>query len=86
MLCYVIIYKIVNIFQVDQDMLKLLSLMTEKQKLYAQYAEQFSKIRNISQQLSRCNMLLNKNIESMEMLNNLLDVNDRLEPFVWKTN
>lgn len=70
----------------DSEATKVLALMTEKQKLYASYAEQFSKIRHISQQLSRCNTLLNQNIESMETLNNLLDVNDRLEPFIWKTS
>lgn len=60
--------------------------MTDQQKLFASYADQFSKVRQISQQLSRCNTILNQNIEYMEQLNNMLDVEDRLEPFVWKTN
>uniref|UniRef100_A0A336MR83 BLOC-1-related complex subunit 5 n=1 Tax=Culicoides sonorensis TaxID=179676 RepID=A0A336MR83_CULSO len=59
--------------------------LVEKQKAYSQYAETFSKVRQISQMLSRCNMLLNENIESMETLNNFLPVEHRLEPFVWKT-
>lgn len=59
--------------------------LVEKQKQYSQYAETFSKVRQISQMLSRCNMLLNENIESMETLNNFLPVEHRLEPFVWKT-
>lgn len=75
-----------KIKEVDQEATKVLTLMTEKQKLYATYAEQFSKIRHISQQLSRCNTLLNQNIESMETLNNLLELDNRLEPFVWQTS
>ena len=59
--------------------------LVQKQKLYTSYAETFSKVRVISQQLTRCNDILNQNIESMEYLNNLLEVEDRLEPFVWKT-
>lgn len=59
--------------------------LVERQKAYAQYAETFSKVRQISQMLTRCNMLLNENIESMETLNNFLPVEHRLEPFVWKT-
>lgn len=70
----------------DQDINKLLTKMTERQKQCAAYAEAFSRVRQISQQLSRCNTLLNQNIELMESLNNTLDVEDRLEPFVWTTN
>lgn len=72
--------------QVDQDITKLLNKMQERQKQYASHAETFTKVRQISQQLSRCNSLLNQNIELMEALNNMLDVEDRLEPFVWTTN
>lgn len=31
-------------------------------------------------------MLLNQNLESMQVLNDMLDVEDRLQPFVWKTS
>lgn len=75
-----------KIKEVDQDISKLLVKMTERQKQCAAYAEAFSRVRQISQQLSRCNTLLNQNIELMESLNNVLDVEDRLEPFVWTTN
>lgn len=71
--------------QVDQDIAKLLNKTQERQKQYSTYAEAFSKVRQISQQLSRCNSMLNQNIELMESLNNVLDVEDRLEPFVWTT-
>lgn len=72
--------------EVDGEIVRVMGLMVEKQKLYATYAESFSKVRTISQQLTRCNTLLNQNIESMEQLNLMLDVDDRLEPFVWKTS
>ncbi|XP_055608111.1 BLOC-1-related complex subunit 5 isoform X2 [Uranotaenia lowii] len=74
-----------KIKEVDQEISSALAQLVQKQKLYTSYAETFSKVRQISQQLTRCNDILNQNIESMEYLNNLLDVDDRLEPFVWKT-
>ena len=76
---------VTKIKDVDQEVNAAMSALVQKQKLYSSYAETFSKIRQISQQLTRCNTLLNQNIESMEYLNNLLAVEDRLEPFVWKT-
>ena len=76
----------VIIKETDQDITKLLNKMVEKQKMYSFYAESFARVRQISQQLSRCNTLLNQNIELMESLNNKLDLEDRLEPFVWTTN
>ena len=39
----------------------------------------------MSKILSRCHMLLNENIEQLEILNNMLPVEERLEPFVWTT-
>ncbi|XP_053678300.1 BLOC-1-related complex subunit 5 [Anopheles nili] len=74
-----------RIKEVDQEVSSALAQLVQKQKLYTSYAETFSKVRQISQQLTRCNDILNQNIESMEYLNNLLSVDDRLEPFVWKT-
>lgn len=74
-----------KIKEVDQEISSALAQLVQKQKLYTSYAETFSKVRVISQQLTRCNDILNQNIESMEYLNNLLEVEDRLEPFVWKT-
>jgi hypothetical protein len=71
--------------EVDQDVGKLLNKMIERQKQFSTYADAFSRVRQISQQLSRCNSLLNQNIELMESLNNVLDVENRLEPFVWTT-
>lgn len=58
---------------------------SEKQKRFARYAEKLSKVQELSRQLNRCHMLLNQTLESMETLNNYLDIEDRLEPFVWTT-
>lgn len=74
-----------KIKEVDFEVAKVFNSFTEKQRLYASYAEQFSKLHHITQQLSRCNVLLNQNLESMEILNNLLEIENRLPPFVWKT-
>lgn len=59
--------------------------LVEKQKAYTYYAEAFSKVRQISQTLARCNQLLNENIDSITYLNNILPIEHRLEPFVWQT-
>uniref|UniRef100_A0A182QX89 BLOC-1-related complex subunit 5 n=1 Tax=Anopheles farauti TaxID=69004 RepID=A0A182QX89_9DIPT len=75
-----------RIKEVDQEVSSALAQLVQKQKLYTSYAETFSKVHQISQQLTRCNDILNQNIESMDYLNNLLSVDDRLEPFVWKTD
>ncbi|XP_052868086.1 uncharacterized protein LOC128274038 [Anopheles cruzii] len=74
-----------KIKEVDQEVSSALAQLVQKQKLYTSYAETFSKVRQVSQQLTRCNDILNQNIENMEYLNNLLAVDDRLEPFMWKT-
>lgn len=77
---------IVNLVKtINNKVTVLYAKSVDQQKSYASYAEQFAKIRSISQQLSRCNSLLNENIESLETLNNFLAVEDRLEPFVWRT-
>lgn len=79
-------HQIVNLVKtINNKVTVLYAKSVDQQKSYASYAEQFAKIRSISQQLSRCNSLLNENIESLETLNNFLPVEDRLEPFVWRT-
>ncbi|XP_067639554.1 BLOC-1-related complex subunit 5 [Eurosta solidaginis] len=70
---------------VSNSITTLFASFVDMQKTYAAYAEQFSKVRTISQQLSRCNSLLHDNIANFEAINNFLDVEDRLEPFIWRT-
>lgn len=71
---------------VSNSITTLFAGFVDMQKTYASYAEQFAKIRSISHQLSRCNSLLHENIASLEAINNFLDDEDRLEPFVWRTD
>lgn len=74
-----------KIREVDTDISRIVATTTEKQKKFARYADRLSKVQELSHQLNRCHMLLNQTLESMETLNNYLDIEDRLEPFVWTT-
>ncbi|XP_060533257.1 BLOC-1-related complex subunit 5 [Cylas formicarius] len=74
-----------KIREVDADISKIVTVATDNQKKFAKYVEKFSKVQELSHQLNRCHMLLNEILESMETLNNHLDIEDRLEPFVWTT-
>ncbi|KAH8287717.1 hypothetical protein KR054_011847 [Drosophila jambulina] len=71
---------------VSNSITTLFAGFVDMQKTYASYAEQFAKIRSVSHQLSRCNSLLHENIASLEAINNFLDDEDRLEPFIWRTD
>lgn len=75
-----------KIRKVDMDVEKLQVANADRLKQYSQMAESFSKVRQISNQLTKCNALLNNNIDSLAQLNDLLPVEERLEPFVWKTD
>lgn len=72
-----------RIRDVEAEAAKVLAVMYEKQKLYATYADHFSKVRHVSQQLSRCTVMLQQNLEAVEQLNDMLEPDQRLEPFVW---
>lgn len=75
-----------KIRRVDMEMEKLQAANVERQKEYGQMAESFSKVRQIGHQLAKCNALLNQNLESLAELNDLLPIEDRLEPFLWTTD
>ncbi|XP_012271706.1 BLOC-1-related complex subunit 5 [Orussus abietinus] len=70
---------------VDAEVNKLLSLANDRLKRVARFSEQLNKVHELGRQLSKCHKQLNQTLESLEMLNNLLPVEDRLEPFVWTT-
>ena len=71
---------------VDDRISRVASVLNERQK---RFQKQTERLKNgpseMTKILSRCHMLLNENIEQMEVLNNMLPVEDRLEPFVWTT-
>ncbi|XP_066142578.1 BLOC-1-related complex subunit 5 [Euwallacea fornicatus] len=71
--------------EIDSDITKMVAVATDRQKKYAKCADKLSKVQELSHQLNRCHMILNQTLESMETLNNYLDIEDRLEPFVWTT-
>ncbi|XP_077302592.1 BLOC-1 related complex subunit 5 isoform X2 [Arctopsyche grandis] len=68
--------------EVDAEMAKTLSTFVEKQKQGAQIAEKLSHIKFISQQLTRCNTQLEQLLISMKELNDVLPLEEKLEPFV----
>ena len=71
---------------VDDRIRKVSTVLTDRQKRCQRQTEILKKgPPEMSKVLSRCHMLLNENIEQLEVLNNMLPVNDRLEPFVWTT-
>lgn len=69
----------------ETEFSKVLNIAVERQKKFAKLAEQLNKVHEISRQLTKCHSLLNHTLESLETLNNLLPVEERLEPFVWTT-
>uniref|UniRef100_A0A6A7FVP1 BLOC-1-related complex subunit 5 n=1 Tax=Hirondellea gigas TaxID=1518452 RepID=A0A6A7FVP1_9CRUS len=71
--------------QVDAAAATLVSVLTERQRSYARYAERLSHITEISHSLATCHANLNTLLETLDTLNNLLPIPDRLEPFVWTT-
>ncbi|XP_029045418.1 BLOC-1 related complex subunit 5 [Osmia lignaria lignaria] len=70
---------------IEPEVTKILNLATDRQKRFAKFAEQLNKVHELSKQLTKCHSLLNQTLESLETLNNLLPIEERLEPFVWTT-
>ena len=71
---------------VDDRIVRVTSVLSERQKRCQKQTEKLKKgPAEMSKILSRCHMLLNENIEQLEILNNMLPVEERLEPFVWTT-
>ncbi len=74
-----------NIKEVDQTVARVTQGLADRQKALAQHQQKFKQVDEMSKCLARCQLLLNENIEQMEVLNSMLPVEDRLEPFVWTT-
>ncbi|XP_076334057.1 BLOC-1 related complex subunit 5 isoform X1 [Tachypleus tridentatus] len=74
-----------RIREIDFAVATLMSMMTERQKKFAKYAEQLGKVHDISSTLKRCHMTLTELVESMDTLNKLLPEEEKLEPFVMVT-
>lgn len=74
-----------KIRETDAILGKTVAVAVEKQRKFSKHYEKILSIHELSHQLTRCHILLNHTLESMEMLNNHLDIENRLEPFIWTT-
>lgn len=70
---------------IDAEVNRIMSQAVDRQRKFAKFAEHMNKVHDLSRQLTKCHMQLNQTLESLETLNNMLPINDRLEPFVWTT-
>lgn len=70
---------------IEAEINKIMNVAMERQKKFARFSEQLSKVHEISKHLTKCHTLLNQTLESLETLNNSLPIEDRLEPFIWTT-
>ena len=71
--------------QIEAQLASIMSALTERQKLYAKYAEKLSRIHEVSHSLTRCQLALTTALDSIETLNGQLPPTERLEEFVWST-
>lgn len=70
-----------SFFQVDQNLLREVASLSEKQKLLARYSETFGGVAEISKSLDKINNNLEKTVDVMASLNQQLPTEYRLPPF-----
>jgi septal ring factor EnvC (AmiA/AmiB activator) len=70
---------------VEVQLAAIMTALTERQKMYAKYAEKLARIHEVSHSLTRCQLALATALDSIETLNRQLPPSDRLEEFIWST-
>lgn len=70
---------------VESQLSTIMTALTERQKMYARYAEKLARIHEVSHSLSRCQLALTTALDSIETLNRQLPQSERLEEFIWST-
>lgn len=75
-----------RIKEVDAQLTAIMSALTERQKMYARYADKLSRVHEVSHALSRTQLALTTALDSIETLNRQLPPAERLEPLtIWST-
>lgn len=74
-----------NSKDIEAQLAAIMMALTERQKLYAKYAEKLARIHEVSHSLTRCQLALATAMDSIETLNRQLPQSERLEEFIWST-
>jgi len=71
----------IRIKEIDHTIHVLSSALTERQKKYAKYVEQFGRVSETLNTLKKINKSMDEIVPKMDMLNGLLPESEQLEPF-----
>lgn len=72
--------------EIDSQLAVIMSALTDRQKMYARYADKLSRVHEVSHALSRTQLSLTTALDSIETLNRQLPESERLEPLMaWST-
>jgi hypothetical protein len=69
--------------EADLSTSKLVRTLYEREKKFARNVEKLNKLNDITHTLSKCQMVLYECRQQVQTLNDMLPLDDRLEPFVW---
>lgn len=72
--------------ELDTQLTAIMTALTERQKMYARYADKLARVHEVSHALSRSQLALATALDSIETLNGQLPEAERLEPLaIWST-
>lgn len=75
----------IRIKEIDSFIMKLMNIMTERQKRYAKYAEQFQRTSETVLVLNRVKDAISSIVPKIETLNRMLPADEQLEPLTIKS-